>query len=281
MRFFARSSAQTGRQLVGLVLYLSALLFVGGIVINAARHWLDLSPAVTAGTPPVVAENGWISVTNPHPAFAIDGPEVAGLAQSYEIRRQPHTGERLDILRLGEFDKDQPVMAIAVWRRGTHTNPINHNNAIDHAIDAIEDSPQVASATIPLSTKFGALPVRHSYIAPASGQPRRCLTFNWQAADKGTHMHGWWCSANTAKVERARLACALDRIALLSAGGSAEFARTFADIELHRLFCTSNQSIARASLPPPDWMDGDPGFQLADTPEPERQAQAPLRASID
>lgn len=236
-------------------------------------------PVVQASLTGQPGEAGWMMVPNPHQAFIIDGPEVSGLARTYEILRHRHSGERFDILRLGEADKNQPLVTIGIWRRGHQGAPALPANALESFAAGDSSGPQLAGASIPLTTKFGALPQRHAYYVRQGGTARRCLTFEWRAPDRATAMLGWWCSADSAKVDRARLACTLDRLTLMSAGGDADFARTFAHVELHRQFCNPAQPATTAGLPPPDWMDGDTGLPFAQ-PHP-KQAQAPLRSAVD
>ena len=52
---------------------------------------------------------------------------------------------------------------------------------------------------------------------------------------------GWYCSPGEEVVDRATLACALDRLTILSAGGDAKLAGLFARAEIKRTFCGAAQ----------------------------------------
>ena len=58
---------------------------------------------------------------------------------------------------------------------------------------------------------------------------------------------GWYCSAGDEVVDRATLACALDRLTMLSAGGDAKLAGLFARAEIKRTFCGQRSPILAAT----------------------------------
>ena len=58
---------------------------------------------------------------------------------------------------------------------------------------------------------------------------------------------GWYCSAGDEAVDRTTLACALDRLTMLSAGGDAKLAGLFARAELKRTFCGQRSPILAAT----------------------------------
>ena len=60
-------------------------------------------------------------------------------------------------------------------------------------------------------------------------------------------MSGWFCRRGEF-IERATLACALDRLTLLSAGSEPKVGALFAKAELHRTFCGQRDPIL-ASTP--------------------------------
>jgi hypothetical protein len=94
--------------------------------------------------------------------------------------------------------------------------------------------------------KFGAVSLVDFAIAPA-GRERRCLGFARAFDDPSLQLAGWYCSAGKEVVDRAMLACALDRLTILSAAGDSKVADLFAHAELKRSFCGRRNPILAAT----------------------------------
>ena len=60
-------------------------------------------------------------------------------------------------------------------------------------------------------------------------------------------LSGWYCNAGEEVVDRAVLACALDRLTLLTAGGDPALAMLFANAEVKRTFCGQRSPILAAT----------------------------------
>ena len=58
---------------------------------------------------------------------------------------------------------------------------------------------------------------------------------------------GWYCSPGDEVIDRAMLACALDRLTMLSAGGDPDLAALFARAEVKRTFCGQRSPILAAT----------------------------------
>jgi len=97
-----------------------------------------------------------------------------------------------------------------------------------------------------IAGKFGAVPLVDFAIAP-DGRERRCLGFARAFDDPSMQIAGWYCSAGSEVVDRAVLACALDRLTILSAAGDAKVADVFARAELRRSFCGRRNPILAAT----------------------------------
>jgi len=61
-------------------------------------------------------------------------------------------------------------------------------------------------------------------------------------------LSGWFCQGGESFIERSTLACALDRLSLLSAGSEPKVGALFAQVELNRSFCGQRDTIL-ASTP--------------------------------
>lgn len=97
-----------------------------------------------------------------------------------------------------------------------------------------------------LDGKFGAVSLVDFAIAP-NGHERRCLGFARAFDDPSMQIAGWYCSAGAEVVDRALLACTLDRLTILSAAGDSRVADLFARAELKRSFCGRRNPILAAT----------------------------------
>ncbi len=220
--------------------------YMGGLAI------LAIVAASFFQTPAVVAAFGpsprpqWIEVERPHPAFELLLPEVAGDASRYAILRRDADGARKDVLTWGEAAGSGPYVMVEIYRPGS---------AGDRFIDAMSE---IAARIIDfpvtddvkpagsIDGKFGAVSLIDFAIAP-NGKERRCLGFARAFAEPVMQIAGWYCSAGDEVVNRATLACALDRLTIISAGGDPKLAELFARAELKRTFCGQRNPILAAT----------------------------------
>ena len=65
--------------------------------------------------------------------------------------------------------------------------------------------------------------------------------------DPRLQLSGWFCQGGADFIERSMLACALDRLTLLSAGSEPKVGALFAQAELNRSFCGQRNPILAAT----------------------------------
>lgn len=182
----------------------------------------------------------WVTVERPFPAFALSIPEAADVPAGYAIQRHAKGGGRKDILTLGEPDSAAPFLQVEIYRPGSEISRFPAAKA-EIETDAAALAPtDVHPADEPLPSKFGPLSIVS--FAIASGTPRQCLGFVRAYDDPRLQMSGWFCQGGTA-VERSTLACALDRLTLLSAGSEPKVGALFAQAELNRSYCGQRDTI--------------------------------------
>ena len=221
------------------------LAYLGGLaLLSIGAAMVFQSPAVlVALTPPVGSE--WIEIERPFPAFALSIPEAADQPSSYAIRRHAEGGGRKDILGLGDADGPAPYLQVEIYRPGSE---------IARFGDPQEDIAMAAAALGPtdvhlsnerLASKFGLLTI--VTFDAVKGTPRHCLAFLRDYDDPLLHLSGWFCQSGSL-IERSTLACALDRLTLLSAGSEPKVGALFAKAELNRSFCGQRDPIL-ASTP--------------------------------
>jgi hypothetical protein len=83
--------------------------------------------------------------------------------------------------------------------------------------------------------------------------------------DPRLQLSGWFCQGGADFIERSTLACALERLTLLSAGSEPKVGALFAQAELNRSFCGQHDPIL-ASTPKYKLL----WKALANRPEPRR-----------
>ncbi len=81
----------------------------------------------------------------------------------------------------------------------------------------------------------------------AKGTRRHCLGFVRDYDDPRLQLSGWFCQGGADFIARSTLACALDRLTLLSAGSEAKVGALFAQAELNRSFCGQRDPILAAT----------------------------------
>lgn len=96
-----------------------------------------------------------------------------------------------------------------------------------------------------LASKFGPFDIV-SFLTSKS-TPRSCLGFVRAYSDPRVQLSGWFCQGGTAFVEQSTLACALDRLTLLSAGSEPKVDALFAQAELNRSYCGQRDPILAAT----------------------------------
>src|SRR4029077_19299640 len=83
-----------------------------------------------------------------------------------------------------------------------------------------------------IDTKFGAVRVETSI-----DEGRSCLHVSRKYEELRFEISGTFCNAGLELVDHGMVACALDRLSLVSAGSEPRLATLFARAELRRTFC--------------------------------------------
>jgi hypothetical protein len=226
--------------------------FVHGLAVLCGLAVLSLfcarifqPPKTVTATAPA-HQSTWIDIARPFPAFALSIPEAANVPSRYAIRRHAEGGGRKDILSLGEPDSASPYLQVEIYRPGSEIRRFADPKATI-AEDAAALGPvALRHAAEPLTSKFGPLDI--VAFETSKGTPRRCLAFARNYDDPLLQLSGWFCQGGSDFIERSTLACALDRLSLLSAGSEPKVGALFARAELNRSFCGQRDPIL-ASTP--------------------------------
>jgi hypothetical protein len=174
----------------------------------------------------------WIEVIRPLPAFSLTIPEFDGEPR-YSIWRHISGTGRKDVLSFGEAGG------------ATATVEIFRGDVEEDDITASISELRLSAPRVPnsIDTKFGAVRVES-----AIKEGRNCLRVARKFEELRLEIGGTFCSAGLELVDHAMVACALDRLSLVSAGSDPRLAAMFARSELRRTFC-GQRSVFLAATP--------------------------------
>ena len=220
------------------------LAYVGAAAVLSIVAALFFRPSAPQQQAWQAPPSAWVDIERPFPAFALSIPEAADVPLHYAIRRNTAGGGRQDILSLGEQDSPAPYLEVRIYRAGSEIHHFAPAPATV-AAEAAALGPSALHVQAPLASKFGPLAVVD--FTTVKGTPRKCLGFVRAYDDPRLQMSGWFCRGGDF-VARSTLACALDRLTLLSAGSEPKVGALFAQAELHRTFCGQRDPIL-ASTP--------------------------------
>jgi hypothetical protein len=223
--------------LSGTLVRMLAYLGAAALLSMAGAHLFQTSPVLETLTS--APRDPWITIGKPFPAFTLSIPEAADAASHYAIRRNVAGGGRQDILSLGEPNGADPYLEVQIYRPGSEISQFaTADTVIDNGAEAL--GPTNRRSQAPLMTKFGPMAV--IAFDSSRGTPRHCFGFVRQYDDPRLQISGRFCRGG-ALVDRSTLACALDRLTLLSAGSFPKVGALFAHAELNRQFCVQHEPI--------------------------------------
>jgi hypothetical protein len=217
------------------------LAYVGGIALLsiAAAQIFQSRPAMDAIKPADRAQ--WKKIARPFPAFALSIREAADVPAHYAVRYNRNGVGRKDVLSLGEPDKPAPYLRIEIYRPGDEV--ARFAEPVAAIATAAQDlKPDHLQRGEPLKSKFGPL----SILTFDTSHDTHCLAFVRSFDDPRLQLSGWFCRGG-ALVQRSTLACALDRLTLLSAGSEPKVGALFARAQLRRGFCGEHDPLIAAT----------------------------------
>jgi hypothetical protein len=238
VRMFANELHAT---LARVIAYGAALAAFALIVVEAA------GPRGGSAKP----ENAeWIEVVRPLPAFALTIPEFEAQPR-YSIWRHVSGVGRKDVLSFGE--PGGPTATIEIFRGDVEEEDITASIS-ELRLSAPRTSPNS------IDTKFGAVRVES-----AIDDGRSCLHVSRKYEELRFEISGTFCNAGKELVDHGMVACALDRLSLVSAGSEPRLATLFARAELRRTFCGQKNVFLAATPKLTGWIDAarDPKLRRA------------------
>lgn len=222
--------------------FVRTLAYIGGIAMLSviAAEMFQSVPVVAAVEP--ASRPDWITVSKPYPAFHLSLHDLPD-EQRYAIRRHSDGGGRKDILSWGEAGESGRHFTVEIYRPGGELDRF--------AAPAAEIEMRTADLalrgrireSLPIETKFGPVATVDFNIGRSGGH---CVGFVRTFDEPRLQLAGLSCNS-TALVDRSALACAIDRLMLMSAGSDPDIARLFAQAELKRNFCGHRDPILYAT----------------------------------
>ncbi len=241
------------RMFVGEVHAVMLRVFAYGCALGALGLVVSEFVALPQGS--VVASSDpeleWLEVNKPFPAFAMTLPEFEDTR--YAIWRHANGGGRKDIFTFGKPGATGATAVVELYRPGMETDDPGEPEDVTASIPDLRLSGRPILART-IDTKFGAITVE-PFTDRAPDGDRRCLRFMRSFEEPRLDIGGWFCNAGEELVDRGMIACALDRLTLLAAGGEPKIGTLFARAEQRRTFCGTQSVFVAATPKRHDWIE--------------------------
>lgn len=224
--------------LVRIFAYLAAIY---AMTLAATALFQQADNAEMLQAPPRPA---WIEVDNPWPAFQLSAAGYDEDNKAYAIRRHPQGGGRKDVLSFGELGNTRRFMSVEIYRAGQEI--ANFASPVEEVRALGSEQGRVLGirSGMPIGSKFGPFQTFEFGIGPFGGY--NCIGFLRAFEHPRVQISGLSCSMHLL-VDRSAIACALDRLTLISAGSDPEIARLFAHAEQKRHFCGQRDPLLYAT----------------------------------
>lgn len=220
-------------------------VYIGGLALLAvaAAGFVQSERGPLAAVTPLPT-SPWTAAEKPYPAFELLMPEFNGSPSNYAILRRSTDNARKDVMTWGEPAVRGPYAMVEIFRPGPKAESFLDASS-EIAARLIDDT--VADDVKPageIDSKFGPMPLVDFAIAP-NGHLRRCLGFARAFDNPLMQIAGWSCSSGAEVVDRANVACMIDRLTMVSA--DTQTAAFFARAEVKRTFCGRRSPILAAT----------------------------------
>ncbi len=215
----------------GLMALAAAGLVAGGL--EAAADLLALGRP--AGQALATGAVSWSDINRPIALYDLAGTEFGKLPLGYRARRRRPDGAREDVLTFGTLGTAKPYLQLSLLRAGPDAPGDGGQDGLaDGLADALARLAGLRGLTAtrirdaaPVDTRFGRIEAA-DLLLWQGGTATPCLGFRGGASDGGVlRVAGFACGAPGRPVGRAALACAVDRIDLVSAGDDAALRAVF------------------------------------------------------
>ncbi len=204
------------------------LLSAGTVVLTAVgltAGGLEAAIAFVAARGPAEQASGtsppsqdWAEINRPIAVYDLAGTEFAKLPLVYRARRHRPDGAREDVLTFGNPGTAKPYLQLSLLRRRAAAERAPPGLADDLAGLARDRHVTLSriQASAPAETRFGTVEAA-DLLLWEGGSATPCLGFRGPPGPGVLRIAGFACGSPDRPLGRAALACAIDRIDLLSA----------------------------------------------------------------
>ena len=199
----------------------------------------------------------WIDVIKPIPAFALSIPELSSEPQ-YAIRRHASGGGRQDIIAFGDAAAQEATATVEVYRQGAEADlPGESVPELRLSVPIVQRmiDTKFGLAAIEPFTDRGAQGAQGEQGAQGAQGERSCLRVTHAFDDPRLVIKAQFCNPGLELVDRHMVACALDRLTLISAASDPKLTALFARAELKRNFCGQTSVFLAATPRRTDWIE--------------------------
>lgn len=198
----------------------------------------------------------WSESTPGTPTLSLDLAEFIDGTPRHIVRRHKQGGGRRDLIVWDQASERTPAFALEIYRRGTEAQAANPLAAIASRF-AAQSGP---AETIMLQSKFGAFTLSRGREPGERG--RLCVGFVRPADEASPRIAGLYCDRVTQTKAVEAVACALDRLSLVSAGGDGKLAGLFARAQLRQSTCAPGRMPAASIVQRDAWIEMKDGNGL-------------------
>jgi hypothetical protein len=244
----------------------STVLAYAAVGIMAAILVDDLigpTPAVSSVSPAQPLRPIWTEITRAHPSFALELPALDPASARYLALRHRGDGGRRDEISWGAPYEPGVFARVSLSRPGAdgavEYDPLE---AVAQAAMLAKVEGELVERQTTLDTKFGRLALVDMTVKGTAGL-RTCLAAAGAWNKPRFALVAWRCNDGPEILAHGDLACMLDRLALIGAGGDDGLARFFAGAELRRAHCgTHRPLISPTPQLTQNWISNKAGTRL-------------------
>ncbi len=233
-------------------MYVAGGLVMTGLATIALTGAQSAPAPVATPAPQTAPPPQWAEVHHPLRFYSLQSPDFGREPRVYQARGVQPGGGRQDILLFGPANPgEQPVLRVSVYRKGTERDS-EARFYVEMARQAALSGLSIVRSAQPgdMPTRFGVFETADVTMASPAGDAA-CLGYKLDLTNPGLRISGFACGTPSRPMDRRTLACALDRLDLVSVGADRAAGRFFAGAEQNRgAGCGSARSAG--------WLDSGP-----------------------
>jgi hypothetical protein len=230
-----------------IAVYLGVISGLIALVVKLEPLTHDMAMAATPAKPQ------WVVAERSPPAFAMSVPDIADPHPGYSVLRDADGGGRRDVMTFAGRGRSA---TIEVYRPGDELTKFGtFESDLAARIKPLGVAERIVQAPA-IDTRFGQVEL-YDFTLTTESRQHGCLGFVRNQSDPKIQIVGWACQAGPEMVLRPMVACALDRLTLLSAGNDANLARFFAHAEVKGTFCGGKQPHGPHMAAAAPWMEAN------------------------